>query len=365
MATTTHFEVPESIEPCAKRESNTEELSTAQKSAISLLSCAFRAGVPLRQAFDLTSAKYGNEAWSTPVAQANLLLETVQYSPPNDFPYPFSFGSTRIARFLRLLMDEIDHLPSVDLSEELTEIAAETCQAASSPIEDIVWIVLRLPKRMEDSNIDIRDLPLAVSPRFSDLGLRIWYAGLVMYSHIIGDTCVRNDVKQKSVLELGAGTGLCAAAFADADVGTVLLTDISNNVVDNIQRNLYACKACSVDVSRIEVAQLDAADLDSVKSVAEERSIDTVLAADVSYDDEVAINMVQAFTALIKSSKIVGYLFATSRSENSDNLLAEQLQASKLFVEEIAQPVNTDIYHYLQKNNIDESVRVYRICSRQ
>lgn len=315
-------------------------------SAVHFIARGFRAGAPLRPLFDAAQDAHGCCAWESEAAQAHLLSESVDYLPSKP-PDGFSFGAARSRRFARLLLDEIDRLPSaVPPCLRLIDLCTQPDANAGRAAGPLAHIVLSLP--LADDEAVLRCSPLS-----SDVGLRLWEAGLVEYLSLLQSPVVRADVADRNVLELGSGLGLCASAFVQAGARSVVLSDGSADVVANLREN---CARWPV-----EVAVVDVASFEDVSRTADRCDVETVFAADMSYDPALAGHTVQAIEDVISSGdpkrRKVGYIFATSRSEVSDKALSNALAKSALDVEVVPLSINADAVE-------DSSFGVLLMCNK-
>ncbi|KAI0561532.1 Lysine methyltransferase [Gracilaria domingensis] len=293
------------------------------KKATSLFGKAFRAGVPLRRIFDQTQALYGDIAWKTAFAQRVLLQETVLYqSQLTQSIHDFCFGHSRCARFFRLLMDEVDRCSMGDVDESVVEFAAQYCMHKQYAHTD-VHVVHDMP--------DGQEIVVVVSGRFSDLGARVWEAGLTLcYQLLDVRSSIRRDVNGATVLELGAGTGLSGSAYINAGAKRVFLTDYKQEMVEGIRKNLRNNNVPDV----VQAALLDANDLPKLRKFIVDFDIDVVIAADVTYDLDLIEVMVRAFSDSI-SERRAGYLLATERNPKTTFFLQDQLLQTGIAVEEM------------------------------
>ncbi|CAN8072163.1 unnamed protein product [Agarophyton chilense] len=307
-----------------------EELQTSShvphadlNAATRLFGRAFRAGMPLRQIFDQTQALFGDIAWKTPLAQKTLLHETVLYQSSLTQRIPgFCFGHSRCARFFRLLMDEVDRCSKGEVDESFVELAAQHCLLQKSSQRN-VHIVHYMP--------DGQEVVLAVSERFSDLGARVWEAGLRLCFQLFdARSALHQDVRGASVLELGAGTGLSGQAYVKAGAKHVLLTDYKQELIGRIKENLGNNNVPDT----VQATLLDANDLPRLRSVVDEFDVDVIVAADVTYDDDLIEIMVRAFSDSITGPR-VGYLLATDRNAKTTCLLRQELLKTGLTAVEV------------------------------
>lgn len=305
-------------------------LSPAEHAAIRFLSLAFRAGRPLRLALDATLHTHGTLAWHTRATQAKLLEETVHYVP-HECPAAFSFGERRVARFLRLLMHEVDESCRGEVDEGLIKVAEKYCTGLREGgggeeeedmefEQEIVSEVFEMPGG--------REVVVRVSERFSDMGMRVWEAGLMMCGSL---ECgrLKKEVCGKQVLELGAGTGITASGYVAAGVEMAMLTDVDEEAVENLRENVLGRKGEGVICAKV----LDMMEVGEVERVMRKIGIEVVVAADVSYSPLLVDAIVEVFGRVVAMGG-VGYLFVKERSEMSEGV-GGKLEASGVKVERV------------------------------
>lgn len=301
-------------------------LTAAERRAVAEVARGFRSGALLRAVFDGAS----HAAWTSAAAQRALLAATVAYVPAGA-PPDFRFGTWRCARFVRLLFEKVE---GGEIDEGLVEVAA--AMGARGPgecgAEGAVFIVI-------DTGWGggMREVVLRVSELFSDLGMRLWAAGCVLFD------CVRTglvDVRAANVLELGSGVGLTATALVDAGAKSAILTDYRDDVIENLAYNIAnnARPSPSATITTdVQTAKLDVSQVDAAIKLANERCVDVILAADLSYDPQLSSAVVTVYEAILtQTCARVGYLFAKRRSEESDNKLVSDLSRTALCVDEVA-----------------------------
>lgn len=315
------------------------------------LADAFCASVPLRQALDVTQRNYGNAIWATEEMQRALVGATLEYG--DDLASKirgFSFGSARCTRFLRLLLDEIDQC-GAPVDETLIMRAASLCASASARRPDEAdidsngrekfrWVALRTPPRKDECRVVLR-----VADSFSELAMCVWDGGICMYAHIMNPRSpVHANVANARVLELGAGTGLCASAFKKVGTCQVLMTDLPQ-ALDNIKVNIVANDAGDA----VSVRPLDFTQTDDVVRVVREGKFNVVVAADVTYDEILVRAIVNALVAVLEDGIAkTAYLFATKRNPESFKLLLSLLQNSPLVVTSLdVDNVDDGVFEYL------------------
>ena len=135
-------------------------------------------------------------------------------------------------------------------------------------------------------------------------GLRVWDASLHLAYFL--STEGASMVHGKTVLELGAGTGLLSILCAGAlKAAKVIATDGDADVVDNIQSNADLNPAIlgkPPDKRKLEAKVLDWADIESLpkllKQEGKELSLDVILGADITYAIESLEPLVTLLSAL-------------------------------------------------------------------
>lgn len=361
------------IEPMAGdvRGTNADNLKLSisqSQRALTFLADAFCAGVPLRQALDTTQAKYGNVVWATVEMQRALFGATLEYGDTLATQIlGFSFGAARCMRFLRLLLDEIDHC-GAPIDEKLVMRAAESCTSTSRSSEQLNgvglnsngreklrWIALRVPPEKDQNRVLLR-----VADAFSQLAMCVWDAGVYMYAHIVNSRSpVHASVVKARVLELGAGTGICARAFKQAGASHVLMTDLPK-ALDNLQTNIVVNGASDV----VSIQSLDFTQTQDVVRVVREGNFRTVVAADVAYDEILVRAIVSTLTAVLEDSIAdISYLFTTKRNPRSLELLTSLLQSSPLDVTsvKVIDDIGNGSFEYLIQWNWSS---IYVLCLR-
>jgi len=140
---------------------------------------------------------------------------------------------------------------------------------------------------------------LRVSPLFSCLEYRPWDAGLLLFDCLTSLNCtVAKAVKDREIIELGSGLGLTGIATG-ATTKRTWLTDKDGAILDNIRHNLRMngvpanVQTGVVDFTKPLRKQL--------KNLGCEPQV--LLAADVSYDSELAHALVESLTELLESGE--------------------------------------------------------------
>lgn len=295
-----------------------------QNDATHFLTTLVHAGVPIRRALDETRSRHGLSAWDTPPAQ-HALLQTVLLLDVRIQPHfpTFTLGTTRRKRFARLLCDEIDHCRA-DIDEQFAmHVATLSNTSHTDQLRPIHWLILRIAHS--------KYIAVCVADALSNLGMQVWQAGLALYAHLLQPmTKLRADICGNNVLEIGAGTALSATALLHAGVKTAYLTDIPK-VLPNLRKNITANTSfANTPTSVIQTAHLDITAQppgEHAAHLADEWCIDTVLAADLTYDVDLILHLIPVISVILLAGggNRVAYLFATKRSDVTHETLMEQL----------------------------------------
>ena len=125
-----------------------------------------------------------------------------------------------------------------------------------------------------------------LSTDLNGVGYQVWRGALLMSDYIIAN--IGNGFKKKSVLEIGAGTGLASIALSRFCSDNSIYTTDLPELVDLLKENLH-----SNNSKNVEVFPLDLKDFTKDTKF---REIDIVIGADEIYDNDVTdgvINFLQ------------------------------------------------------------------------
>ena len=138
------------------------------------------------------------------------------------------------------------------------------------------------------------------------VGYQVWRGALLMSDYIIAN--VGNGFTKKSVLEIGAGTGLASIALSHfcSDDSYIYATDLPE-LVDLLKDNLD-----SNNSKNIEVFPLD---LKDTKDNAAFEEIDIVIGADVIYDNDVTDGVINFLQMILHKTtkKSVEFIFTIDK----------------------------------------------------
>ncbi|KAF4980463.1 hypothetical protein FZEAL_3536 [Fusarium zealandicum] len=172
-------------------------------------------------------------------------------------------------------------------------------------------------------------------------GLRTWEAALHLGTYL----CHNNSlVKDKRILELGAGTGylsiLCANLLGSEHV---LASDGSDDVINNLPENLFLNNLQDSTI----VAPMEVKWGHALLGTEEEkwnggRSVDIVLGADITYDQSVIPALVGTLQDLFElHPRVEVFISATQRNEKTFQVFLDKCQGNHLAVEDLRFEVPT------------------------
>lgn len=168
-------------------------------------------------------------------------------------------------------------------------------------------------------------------------GLRTWEAAFHLGQYLCQNPSL---IKDKTVLELGAGTGylsiLCAGFLGAKDV---IASDGSDDVIYNIPENLYLNGLQDSD----HIRTMDLKWGHPLFGTEEEewnggRHVDVVLGADVTYDERVIPWLVGTLAELMEEPRQVdeAYISATQRNEKTFAVFLDWCEKSGLQVDDVS-----------------------------
>lgn len=152
---------------------------------------------------------------------------------------------------------------------------------------------------------------LGATPDVDKTGLQLWAASLVL-SHWLVD--LREQLKGRAVLELGAGCGLCGIVAAKlCGTGPVLLTDLASPTVANMEHN--------VAINGLEHSAVRAAALDWREPKTWPPPHSVVIGADLVYAHEAVPSLLSVVRALVAPGGCFLYVAPeTNRAGETDFL---------------------------------------------
>ncbi len=221
-----------------------------------------------------------------------------------------------------------------------------------------------IPYRGHNRIIKILETPRIISG-LGTTGKRTWAAALHLVEYIIDiDGSVANDILNRNVLELGAGTGFVGTFISKClDPAKVLLTDGSLQVVDSLKANLQLNDIHIND--SVQCQQLLWGETEIEQGIL--NATDYVFAADVTYDKSVLPALISCLHQFLHSNpncKI--YISATIRNEDTINCFEHTCKNAGLSLEVVNTFVpNVDDEDYNKKwafyHKGTPEIRIYKI----
>lgn len=211
-------------------------------------------------------------------------------------------------------------------------------------------------------------------------GLRTWSASFVLAQHLIRNP---TPLANKSVLELGSGTGLLGLIVADIQVShggttgsSVLhLTDVNEDVLKRCNENMQLPCNASSRHGNLFVKSLDWFDAlagDRVRDLVafmDNVGPDLVLGADILYHPDMIAPFLATLNIALHASKVpaggIAYLALTVRNADLMNAFIAALANHNLSAEELpAINPESGISFVVQSEGADQEVIVLKIVLR-
>ncbi|KAF4339504.1 FAM86A [Fusarium beomiforme] len=268
----------------------------------------------------------------------------VRYGPPPRFQL----------RVLKELMSRIEasiddweeYGVSDDLMSALSLFLANPLPSEATSAQQKSYVTYHLSELCEEGSEPIPQAPHITLLENQSLisgsgttGLRTWEAALHLGSYLCQN---RHIVKDKRVLELGAGTGylsILCANFLEAQ--HVIASDGSDDVINNLPDNFFLNDL--QDSTR--VTPMDVKWGHALMGTEEEewnggRPIDVVLGADITYDKSVIAALIGTLLEVFDLRPHVEvFISATQRNEKTFQAFLDQCQTNGLAVEVLQFPI--------------------------
>lgn len=347
-------------------------MNEQERKAVHYICRGFRAALPVRRLLDLCHLHYKDHGWFKACVQEAVIAGTVHYQ--GKALGEWSDDAAYDAKFLRLYLKEAEERLGAggELDEGLVMLAAECCRNGKGGRDD--GCGRELMRWVEYEIGEGRRGTFRVSNAVSDIGKRVWEAGLRMFDAMLMDGGrVWKDVKGKRILEIGSGCiGLIAFAAERIGVKKVVLTDLDDEVdvlKGNLMRNgIEVGDILGETLTSVKVLDVESCEIDW----SEFGDIETILAADVTYDPSLLRGVVRtcrnALDRIDSCSTI--HLFVTKRSDTIHHELMKELKCS-FCVEEISSDLSglpsAPTFEYLSPavHLSFDNVRAYRLTTLQ
>lgn len=232
-------------------------------------------------------------------------------------------------------MDHMGYLSTLPRRDSITEI----------PEPQIITYILPEPLDCFDpppQRILIEETPNLLAAG-TNVGLRTWEAGL----HLAQYLHARPDIiRDRTVLELGAGTGLVSTLCA-GPLGAkfVVATDGRPHVVESMQKNFERNSRILPDMSqRLAARTLDWADLEGLEDTltvnGNLKDVNVILGADLTYSPDIVPDLAELLGVLItdtfSAKNPVAFISSTIRNEGTLDIFRKACVDKRLSIEEMA-----------------------------
>lgn len=274
-------------------------------------------------------------------------------------------------RYLKHLLRKYisDHIVNENFeSDALLEILNDTLRCGDDQVssDESCYVYV-----MPEHEIALR---IRIYPTHNDVALRIWEAGAYLAEYLIANC---NLVRDRSVLELGAGTGVTGLLLAGlAGAKEVLCSDFTDMCLQNMDHNISINNEWLLDQGQRpeavssgylewgEFAERETFEEGSFYARAER--CDTLIAADVIYDPTAIPSLVAAIQRFNrgrsgdKPKTII--LGATRRNMATFDLLMSELEQYSLEADLLSNDCNSIPFLFSMMFNQPRSdVMIYRL----
>ncbi|KAG8624412.1 hypothetical protein KVT40_007479 [Elsinoe batatas] len=253
--------------------------------------------------------------------------------------YRYSVLKPLVRNIENAIVDPEEDEISDQLLEALSELMVEEMPSEMDAARQQSWVTYATSIDGKDSDIAILESRSVISGS-GTTGLRTWEAALHLGSYLLTSKDSAFSIRGKHILELGAGTGLLSILCGKTlQASKVLSTDGSEEVVDSLKTNIQANTVESVVTAGVLrwgwhlkdtlLAMLDPDD-----------HIDTVLGADVTYDQSIIPALVSTIRHIFEIWPQVDVIIsATIRNEDTFAAFEDACHHNEFSLVEIDFPV--------------------------
>ncbi|CCH46980.1 putative protein FAM86A-like 2 [Wickerhamomyces ciferrii] len=171
--------------------------------------------------------------------------------------------------------------------------------------------------KVGDTKIKIKETPRVISGG-GTTGLRTWEAALYLSNNFLSQN-YKNILSGKSILELGTGTGLVSLytiLSENFQVKDLVITDGDSTLIESLGYNF---QLNNLDLSKTKCQSL----WWGIDHIPE--GIDTILAADVTYDSSVIPSLVDCIRTGLEQGVKDAFIAATIRNEETIVVFEKEL----------------------------------------
>ncbi|EMG51113.1 EFM3 Protein-lysine N-methyltransferase EFM3 [Candida maltosa Xu316] len=171
----------------------------------------------------------------------------------------------------------------------------------------------------EKENIVIKETPKLISGA-NTTGLRTWEAALYLSNFLNNKKDPPYNFKDRTILELGCGTGLVSLAIAkNQNVKQIIMTDGSTNVFDNMRETIKLNNLENANYIRCQ-------QLVWGETTAIEGNVDYIVGADITFDGRIVEPLCSTINDLfVKNNLQSAIIAATIRNIDTINQWEQEL----------------------------------------
>ncbi|GMF62186.1 hypothetical protein B5S33_g994 [[Candida] boidinii] len=270
---------------------------------------------------------------------------------------------------------------NIEIFDEYYEILSELLSVKPLDATDydiISYSINKDPKTGLDQRILMRETPSIISG-LGTTGLRTWEASIYLSYYLteqinLNNTKIIEIFKDKNILELGTGTGLVGMSvykYFNKYFKKLYLTDGDSSLIDKLQFNLNLNSIISEDDKSYE-EKLKCSSLWWGQDSLPASDINTLLAADVTYDSDVIPSLVKTIKdSMVGDNSSVDTAIVAATVRNIDTLRTweENLnmgESDKVWNWQIVDTYNTSgdndkLHKLVWFQSFNTEIRIYRI----
>lgn len=255
--------------------------------------------------------------------------------------YSFQLNSSYFSSILKKFISENENNQEAeDIVENCYEVLGCLMSRRHKEVEaNVEKIFIVQANDMGDQN----DFPICIVEDKATIsqgttGLSTWGASLYLLEYLSRNPSI---ISGKNLMELGSGCGLLGLGCAALGASNVLMTDISELVLDRIQINISRNKGLhhKVSVSRLDWANVD---------LKPRGDLDMVLAADVVFDPSIIPELVDCISKL----GLFCLMSLTERNKDTLELFMTEIRKAGLQITTIQFAKQEALYYYAEETPI-------------
>ncbi|KAK6197075.1 putative methyltransferase-domain-containing protein [Scheffersomyces amazonensis] len=263
----------------------------------------------------------------TSAGSQDQILHHIEQS--NIIQYNAYYVQLFLKRFISLIEKQNE-----EVAENIYELFCSPEVLSSKELDPTVADVLQYPldgfdAKQRSTSIIIKETPRLISG-INTTGLRTWEAALFLSNYLNDKSLCQYDFKNKTILELGAGTGLLSLSLLKTreDLSRIILTDGSLAVFDNFENTLKLNGMSHSDKFKCQQLLWGTTNEQEPETFNQlpPSSIDMLVASDVTYDSRLHDLLCSTIHDFFSHSNTkIAIIAATVRNDTSNNLWEDKL----------------------------------------